>query len=156
MNHVEQATRLVSKLAAALGEPRPAWKNGACALRVEGRDFSFFCGEKPAALFLQTDLGELSARPNQEAALTALLRANHLWTGTVGGSFGLAEGRLQYVFRLDFPLPEGWAEHDEDLLPDLLPHILGALEAAEDRLGSPAGGGGAPAVPMDEEELLRV
>ena len=157
MNHIEHATGMVNKLAAALGQAKPDWRNGACALRIEGRAFSFFYGEKQAALFLQADLGELAALPDPEAALTVLLRANHLWTGTVGGAFGLAEGRLLYVFRLDFPLPKGWEEHDEDLWPDLLPHILGALEAAEDRLRRPAGEGGPPASrAAGETGLLRV
>ena len=139
MSHAEHAARLLDQLAVALGEAKPIWENGACSLRIEGRKFSCFYGEKESALFLQADLGELSTLPEQEAAMMALLAANHLWAGTVGGSFGLAEGRLLYVFRLDFPLPEGWEKHDADLLPDLLPHILGALEAVEDKL-RPASG----------------
>ena len=155
MNHAEYATRLLEQLAEALEEPRPVWKSGACRLRIAGRDFSFFHGEKESALFLQADLGELSALPDPEAAMTALLRKNHLWSGTVGGSFGLAEGRILYVFRLDFPLPEGWEEHAADLLPELLPHILGALEAAEDRLRPASDRGGEPA-PLEESGVLRV
>ena len=153
MSHAEHAARMLDQLAVALGEAKPAWKNGACSLRIEGRKFSFFYGEKESALFVQADLGDLSALPDAEAAMMALLRANHLWAGTVGGSFGLAEGRLLYVFRLDFPLPEGWEKHDADLLPDLLPHILGALEAAEDNLRAASG-----IVPDQPEEtfLLRV
>jgi len=153
MNHAEHAARLLDDLAVALGEGKPAWKNGACRLSIEGRELSFFYGEKKSAFFVQADLGELAALPDQEAAMTALLRKNHLWAGTVGGSFGLAEGRLLYVFRLDFPLPEDWETHSADLLPDLFPHIFGALEAAEERLNQTFGRDQAPA---EEAGMLRV
>ena len=154
MSHAEHAVGMLDRLAVALGEGKPVWKNGACRLPIEGREFSFFYGEKESALFVQADLGSLSALPDQEAALITLLQANHLWSGTAGGAFGLSEGRIFYVFRLNFPLPPDWEKHDEDLLPELLPHMLGALNAAEDRLRKEPGCAG-PAGP-EEPELLRV
>ena len=154
MSHAEHAVGMLDKLAADLGEAKPVWKSGACVLPIEGRELSFFYGEKESALFVQADLGPLSALPDQEAALITLLQANHLWSGTAGGAFGLYEGRIFYVFRLNFPLPADWEKHDEELLPELLPHILGALNAAEDRLRKVPGYDG-PARPA-EPELLRV
>jgi hypothetical protein len=134
VSHAEHVARLLDHLAVALGEARPVWENNACCLRVEDREFFFFYGEEESALFLQADLGELAALPDQEKAMTTLLRANHFWAGTAGGAFGLSQGRLLYVFRLNFPLPAGWEKYDKDLLPELLPYILSALEAAQDRL----------------------
>ncbi|GHT92653.1 hypothetical protein FACS1894116_03190 [Betaproteobacteria bacterium] len=140
MNQKAAAAHLLAKLGQTLGQPLKL-EAGPCPCRLEGRDLAFFWSEKFSALFLQADLGPLDGLADPVAGLESLLRANQLWNGTMGGIFGLnpADGRLYYSYRLDFPvaLPSGTPLEDapvEELLPALLPYILGALEAMEDRL----------------------
>jgi hypothetical protein len=134
MNYAADAARLLARLGEALGEELKLEKN-ACHTRIQGRLLSFFYEEKFSALFVQAELAELSALPDPENGLEALLRSSHLWEGTAGGIFGLnpEDKRLYYSYRLDLPLP-AWPE-SEALLVELLPLLLGALEAAEDNLG---------------------
>ncbi|MDR3056339.1 MAG: type III secretion system chaperone [Zoogloeaceae bacterium] len=134
MTYAADAARLLARLGEALGKELKLEEN-ACHTRIEGRLLSFFYAEDLSALFVQAELAELSALPDPGSGLETLLRSSHLWEGTAGGIFGLnpEDRRIYYSYRLDLPLPV-WPE-SEVLLVELLPLLLGALEAAEDNLG---------------------
>ncbi|MDR3038762.1 MAG: type III secretion system chaperone [Candidatus Adiutrix sp.] len=161
MSQKAAAAHLLAKLGQALGRPLKL-DAGPCPCRLEGREVTFFWSEKFSALFLQAGLGPLDGPADSVAGLESLLRANQLWSGTMGGIFGLNpdDGRLYYSYRLDFPvaLPSGTPLEDapvEELLPALLPYILGALEAMEDRL-RPAAAAWNPDIPGPGPGLLRI
>lgn len=158
--YAAEADRLLAGLGETLGETL-SFAQGRCDLRLEGRDISLFYSEEHSALFLQICLGPLEKVPDPEDGLAWLLRACHVWAGTAGGIFGLNpdDGGLYYNYRLDFPLSE--EPVPDEFLVDLLPHMLGAIEAAEDALGistpaDAADGADAPPAGAGEESLLLV
>ena len=135
MTYLNEAAALVGRLGDFMNDPQIRLADGQCHTDLEGFPFSFFYAEKSSTLFIQSTLGPLANCPDQGAALEALLEANHLGGGTAGGLFGLNpdDGHLYYSYRLDFPLSAEPVY--DDLLIDLLPRIIGALEAAEDLIG---------------------
>jgi hypothetical protein len=107
-------------------------KQNSCSALIGNIRFSFFWSEKYNCLFIQALAGSATALKDPDAAFAAILKGNHLWAATSGGVFGLNDGNIYYSYRLDFPFAEesGYT----DLLCDLLPYMVGAIERVQDIL----------------------
>jgi hypothetical protein len=126
----KEAAILVRALGAFLNDEQIRLENDRCQTEIENIPFAFFYADEFSSLFIQALIGDPEAIDDPDSALENLLHNNHLWGGSAGGIFGLSpdDGLLYYNYRLDFPLSD--EPLYEDLLIDLMPGIVGAVEAA--------------------------
>jgi hypothetical protein len=133
MNNNDAVAILVHTLGTFLEEPTLTLeRQDACSALIENVPFTFFRSEKYNCLFIQALVGNVDHLKNPDAAFAAILSGNHLWAATFGGIFGLEDGNIYYSYRLDPPFMEDSA--DTELLCDLLPYMVGAIERVQDIL----------------------
>jgi hypothetical protein len=135
------AAILVRKLGEFMSDAQIRLENNCCRTEIENILFAFFYSPEFSSLFIQASVGDPKKADDQDALLEGLLQSNHLWDGTAGGIFGLnpEDGLLYYNYRLDFPLSK--EPLYEDLLIELMPGMVGAVEAAR--------------APYEEQETLQ-
>ena len=123
---------LVRQLGSFMNDEQIRLENDRCQTEIENIPFAFFYVDEFSSLFIQAFIGDPEAIDDPDSILENLLQSNHLWGATAGGIFGLNpdDGLLYYNYRLDFPLSD--EPLYEDLLIDLMPAIVGAVEAARD------------------------
>jgi hypothetical protein len=134
MNYKEEAAALVKSLGEFIDDPAILLDSrDRCSTIIENIPFSFFYAEKAECLFIQVLVG--SGRNLSTTALERLLVGNHLWASTAGGIFGLnpEDENIYYSYRLDFPIfvDPGVPPYTE-LLCDIMPLLVGAIEKARD------------------------
>ncbi|MDR2161379.1 MAG: type III secretion system chaperone [Desulfovibrio sp.] len=134
MNYKEEAAALVKTLGEYIDDPSILLDSlGRCSTVIENIPFSFFYGEKEGCLFIQALVG--NGHGLHTTALERLLAGNHLWASTAGGIFGLnpEDENIYYSYRLDFPISvDPDVAPYAELLCDIMPLLVGAIEKARD------------------------
>jgi hypothetical protein len=129
MNTREMAERMVTRLGEYVGqEDLKLDQNGSSIFNLEG----FLCrldyDQSLGALLTSVYAGNLSKSLDPIAVLDTALKANLLWEGSAGGTFGLKDGELSLVSVLDLEnsFPEADTDPPDDFLFYYLPRLFGA------------------------------
>ncbi|MDR1395750.1 MAG: type III secretion system chaperone [Deltaproteobacteria bacterium] len=130
MKYLNEAQQLFVNLSDHCVNPDLTLIQGSCRAEFDGFTFTFDYDDVLKALFIKACLCPLSALADQDQALTTILETTYDWGHILMGAFGLDEedGFLYFRSRLDF----GRSEHpfEKDLLIDIIPRIVGAMDWA--------------------------
>ncbi len=131
MSYRTDVDRLFAKLADTVGDPDLALNaEGAAYTTLNDIPFSFHFSDQSSTLFIQVYCRDLKNAQDQESVLVKALKANYLWSGTYGGVLGVSGDDLTLSYRLEFPLSD--EQVPDDFLVQLLPHLAGVAEWAEE------------------------
>jgi hypothetical protein len=135
MHFQTEAEQLFMALSCQFTDPDLALVHGICRAEFDGYPFTFNYDDVVKTLFVKACLCPLSALPDPDRALVAILEATFEWASLLGGSFGLDEddGFIYYRARVDLRQAAGPLE--QNLLVNMVHRIIGALDWAVATLG---------------------
>lgn len=134
MNYRQDAADMLQCLAEALEDPAPAFDaNNHYATVVADIPFAFFYENEPPCLFIQAKIAEATRLENACEILEELLKRSHLWQSTARGNIGLNpdDDVFYYSYAIPFPYTEE-SRTPRELLRELIPFMVGAIESARD------------------------
>jgi hypothetical protein len=129
MNTREIAERMVARLGQFVGQPDLKLDaNGGVKGSIDGFIFRMDYDQSLGSLFTSVYAGSLAKSQEPSEVLGAALRANFLWEGSAGGTFGLKDGELTLaaILELENSFPEADVDPPDDFLYYYLPRLFGA------------------------------
>jgi hypothetical protein len=138
MNTREMAERMVTRLGESFGRPDLKLNaDGSVLTKIDGFTLRLDYDQGLGALLASVFAGRLSKSQEPLEVLAAAMRANLMWDGSAGGTFGLKDGELTLaaMIDLDGSFPEADADPPDDFLLHWLPRLCGAAAATLEMCG---------------------